>query len=529
MTKSQVPQKYEFTAVTATLLLSSMGENMSMWLDEVPTAGTVVLPPDPHALDGLGRNHSLSTALADLVDNSIDAHATYVLIRSVRQNGRLRTLYVVDNGDGIRPDSIDQAMTVGKRREYTTTDLGRFGLGMKAASFSQARSMTVLSKACDLPAVGRRWLLTEDKQDFRCDVVPPAFATAELERPWVIPWTGHGTVVRWDEVTAFPSTDDPDRVETFISHTTTSVAAHLGLVFHRLLEKGTVKIGLNVEDVEGRSAGPRSIVSALNPFGYLKSGKAGYPKNLIAVTGGYEIGLRCHIWPGRSNLPQFRLPGGHPEQHQGFYFYRRDRLLQPGGDWYGTVARHRGLQLARVEINIDGDIAGIFRMNPEKSRVLAGSEFSSLVEGALSEDGVTFIGYLQTAEEKFRESRQRNHNRRSVIPPGKGFAPQLRRTIQDELPFLAGEKPIDVRWIRMHGDEFFEIDRDTRTLWLNTKYRSATSGERHSVNDAPLLKALLYLLVEDAFKGEYLGVRDKDNIELWQEILTAAAKSEPYE
>jgi hypothetical protein len=502
---------------------------MSAWWNEVPTAGTIELPPDPHALDGLGRNHSLRTALADLVDNSVDAHATHVLIRSVRQNGRLRALYVVDNGDGIRPDSIDEAMTVGRRREYAATDLGRFGLGMKAASFSQARSMTVFSKASGAPAVGRRWLLRDDKRDFQCDVVPSAFASAELERAWDIPWSGHGTVVRWDEVTAFPATDDPYRVETFISHTTTAVAAHLGLVFHRLLDSGTVNIGLDVEDVDAGIAGPRSVVSALNPFGYLKSGKAGYPKDLIAVTGGHKICFCCHIWPGRSNLPQFRLPGGSPERHQGFYFYRRDRLLQAGGDWYGIAARHRGLQLARVGLNIDDDIARIFRMNPEKSRVLAGPEFGALAEAARSEHGVTFTDYLHAAEDKYRQSRQRSRKRHSVIPPGKGFAPQLRRTIQYELPFLVGETPIDVRWTRMYGNEFFEVDRDTRTLWLNVKYRGVASGERHTVNDAPLLKALLYLLVEDVFKGEYLGPRDKDNIELWQEILTTAAESEPHE
>ena len=502
---------------------------MAAWRDEVPTTGTVALPPDPHALDGLGRNHSLPTALADLVDNSIDAHATHVLIRSVRQDGRLRALYVVDNGDGIRPGSIDDAMTVGSRREYAATDLGRFGLGMKAASFSQAKSMTVLSQAPSDQAVGRRWLLTDHKRDFQCDVVPPEFAAAELGRSWGIPWSGHGTVVRWDEVTAFPATNDADRVESFISHTTMEVAAHLGLVFHRLLDNGIVSIGLDVEDVDAGTAGPRSTVNALNPFGYIRSGKAGYPKDLTAVDGEYKICFRSHIWPGRSNLPQFRLPGGTPEEHQGFYFYRHGRLLQAGGNWYGIAARHRSLQLARVEIDVDDDIAGIFRMNPEKSRVLAGPEFGALAEAARSQDGVAFPDYLLVAENRFRESRQRNRARRSVIPPGKGFAPQLRRTIQDELPFLVGEKPIDVRWARMYGDEFFEVDRDNRTLWLNVKYRGTALGERHSVNDAPLLKALMYLLVEDVFKGDYLGARDKDNIELWQEILTEAAEIESHE
>ena len=168
-------------------------------------------------------------------------------------------------------------------------------------------------------------------------------------------------------------------------------------------------------------------------------------------------------------------------------------------------------------------------MNPEKSRVIAGPEFSPLAEVARSEDGVTFVGYLKTAEDKFRELGQRSRKRQSVIPPGKGFTPQLRRTIQDELPFLSDEEPIDIRWAYFHNDEFFEVDRTNQTLWLNIKYRWTATGARHSVNDAPLLKALLYLLMEDVFKGEYFGARDKDNIELWQDILTIAAKSEQHE
>ena len=294
-------------------------------------------------------------------------------------------------------------------------------------------------------------------------------------------------------------------------------------MFHRLLDNGGVIIGLDVEDVDTGTVGLRSTVRSLDPFGYPRSGKTGYPKDLIAVDHDYKVCFRCHIWPGRSNRPEFQLPGGHPEQHQGLYFYRRNRLLQAGGDWHGIAAPDRRLQLARVEINIDGDVSRLFQMNPEKSRVLAGPEFTGLAEKARSEDGVTFKTYLQEAEDKFRESRQRSRSRASVIPPGKGFAPQLRRAIEDELPLIAGETPIDLRWKRMYSNDFFEIDRDNRTLWLNLKYRGEATGERHSINDAPLLKALLYLLMEDVFKGEFLGPRDKDNIELWQEILIAAA------
>ena len=219
---------------------------MSAWQDEVATAGTVTLPPDPHALDSLGRNHSLPTALADLVDNSIDAHATYVLIRFVRHDGQLRALYVVDNGDGIRTDSIDDAMTVGRRRDYDDSDLGRFGLGMKAASFSQATSLTLLSRAVDSAPVGRRWELASDRRDFHCDVVTEAFTIEELGRNWGFPWLGHGTVVRWDNVTAFPASNDPIRVEDFISRTITAIVGHLGLVFHRLLKNDERVIAIDV-------------------------------------------------------------------------------------------------------------------------------------------------------------------------------------------------------------------------------------------------------------------------------------------
>ena len=123
----------------------------------------------------------------------------------------------------MSPDFIDTAMTVGGKREYSSGDLGRFGLGLKAASFSQARRLTVLTRTVDGPAVGRRWTLEGDLQGFHCDKVPSEFAQQELDRDWRIPFTGSGTVVRWDGVTGFPATSDPARVEAFVSRTAVNV------------------------------------------------------------------------------------------------------------------------------------------------------------------------------------------------------------------------------------------------------------------------------------------------------------------
>ncbi|RAJ82824.1 histidine kinase/DNA gyrase B/HSP90-like ATPase [Streptomyces sp. PsTaAH-137] len=476
-------------------------------------------------MDGLGRNHSLPTALADLVDNSVDAGATDTLIRIVRNAGRLCSLYVVDNGSGIAAEAIDDAMTLGGHRKYRPGDLGRFGIGLKAASFSQARRLTLLSRNQRGQAVGRQWELGPHQSGFLCGVVPEHFAAGELAREWNLPQGAGQTVVRWDEVTGFPATDDPARVEEYISRTLVEIRQHLGLVMHRLLAARRLKIWIEVEEAETGECGSRFEISPLDPFGYMRSGKSGWPKNLVGQADGLTLSMRCHIWPGRSQLPEFNLPGG-ADSRQGLYFYRNDRLLHAGG-WEGIHAGDRRLRLARVEIDIEDDTIGLFRMNPEKSKVSAGPKFSYLCEEARAEDSTTLANYLQAAETAFRDSRRRKMQRKRMIAPGRGLAPYLKKAIEREIPILENEDSIDIRWTPFANEFFFRVDRENRTLWLNDRYRAALlGGRRGQLNDMPVLKALLYILMEDLFQGEYLGPKDKDNLEIWQELLTVAARGE---
>ncbi len=259
---------------------------MDEWTQDIPTAGSIELPPDPRALDAIGRNHSLVTALADLVDNSIDAGATAVLIRLVRVEGSLRSLYVVDNGRGMTPEQIDTAMTVGGRREYRDADLGHFGLGLKAASFSQARSLTVLTQASGRDPVGRRWRLDEaTRRGFNCDVVPGPFVESELNRDWHVSMTGSGTVIRWDDVVAFPATDDVRRVEEFIDSVITTACQHLGMVFHRFLENDELSVDFDVHDVDVAFVSPPIPVTPTQPVRLLTFGTAGLPQGLLGGRG----------------------------------------------------------------------------------------------------------------------------------------------------------------------------------------------------------------------------------------------------
>jgi hypothetical protein len=489
----------------------------------VPVLDSRELPPAPGLLDLIGRNHNITSALADIVDNSIDARATTVLIRFLRKDARLVSVVVVDDGDGMDDTTIDQAMTIGATRSYGEGSLGHFGIGLKAASLGQAGSVTVLSRnRSGVPAVGRR-LASKRSDRFECDVVDPTYASNALDRDWRHVSLAHGTVVKWDGVRTFPHTDDPTVTDQWIDETVRSICEHLGLVFHRLIAAGRVKIVVDVEDIATTECGLVFTVDAINPFGYSRTGHPDYPRSFTVSLAGRSATLRCHIWPARSTLTEFKL-GSVRTPHSGIYVYRGDRLIQAGG-WHGTTPNRNDVQLARVEIDIDAVISA-FSMNPEKTAVQASAEFSkslaSFVDGSWS-----FVSYLDDAAQVLKQARRWKAARKRVVPPGRGFAPKVRSAIGAELEFLPGEDPIDIRWADMDGDDFFNIDRVGHVIALNKNYRWALTGESGaSLNDAPVVKAFAFLLLEPLFRDSHLGPRDKDNIALWQEILLAAARAQ---
>jgi hypothetical protein len=492
--------------------------------DDIPTTGTVRLVPEPRSLDALGRNHTLEAALAELVDNSIDAGARHVLVRFVRDGPRLLRLLVIDDGIGMDAASIDVAMTVGGTRGYNDDQIGRFGLGLKAASFSQARSVTVVSAADGQEVVGRRWQIEQAKKDYRCEIVEPTFAAEQIARNWGFPQSTTGTLVRWDDVKAFPIIDDEPTIERFLQDAVAKVRTNLGLIFHRILERSQTRIVIDVED--GGDDVYRHEVTALNPFGYTKTGAQGWPNSFVVGRDSRKLTLICHIWPGRSTAEQYRLDGKEIER-QGLYVYYQDRLVQWGG-WNGLANPDKQLNLARVTVDIAGDIERMIYLKPEKNGIEVGPEFGPAVKSAVAANGTTFAQYIDEARGVMKASNRRNRSRSAILPPGTGIPAHVRRAFSKELPFR-DEDAIEILWADFEDDceDFFEIDRDQRVLWLNKRYRKGLlGGRRGSVSDLPVVKALMFLLMEHIFAGQNMGPRDRDNVELWQAILTAAARVE---
>lgn len=495
----------------------------------IETVRQIHVTPDPGVMRAIGLNHDFESAIADLVDNSIDANATNILIRFVLESGLAVQLIIIDDGDGMDQARIDDAMRLGKPKAESSVHLGHFGMGLKSASFSQASTLTVLSRRAHCAPEGRRMQRDNPTGDFAVDILDPEAVGQRLQQTLgLIGNSASGTAVQWDDCRTFPVAQDPAVTIAFIENKVAGLRSHLGLVFHRLLKSGVVNIAVDVYDTDERESGPPFTIEPIDPFGYSRTGRPGYPKRLLARLDTDIVQLDCHVWPGGADSHEFRLYGQPVDRYQGLYLYRNDRLLMIGG-WGGVTHESKSYKLARVAVDIEKHL-GIFTMSMEKASVHLTHELVHSIERATAKDGTKFRDYLDDASDTFKASNRRIRRRTPILPPGQGLHPRIKRTIKRETPILPGEEAIRIRWKRIVGDDFVELDRPGRTLWLNTRYRSAIlHGDAGGVNDAPVVKSLLFLLYEDLFRGQAMGAKDKENHHFWNEVLTTAAQSEADE
>ncbi|MEV6736617.1 ATP-binding protein [Streptomyces sp. NPDC051104] len=492
------------------------------WQYDVPVTDSTRLPPDAGYAKALtNQGYGFEVAVADLVDNSIDAGADSVVVHFLRDTDRIVSLLVLDNGQGMDDACLNSAMTVGRRRDYRGRALGMYGTGLKAASLSHARSLTVISRTKRSRAAGRKLTAEGIEDGFRCDTVDPEFAQRQIDTyDGLIEW--HGTIVRWDRVRAF-ETVSSGQSEQFLSEAISRLETHLGLYLHRFLSD-SLNLDIAVWDVETGDETDHISVEPLDPFGYKVPGRAGYPRVFAApVEGAGDIRLQAHIWPAKAKEAGFRHIGPLSER-QGFYFYRHDRLVQAGG-WNNLRSPESHLALARIAVDLPADENRVFSLNVKKEGVQVTPAFTRGVDKAVDATGTPFSTYLADAEAAYREGASRSAiERPPVIAPGKGFDPKVKRTITEELPLRGGEDPISIEWVGLPEDRFFDLDRDTHAILLNRAFRDDfNDGRRGGSNDAPVAKTLLYLLLQDCFGLGRWEKKRADRIEYWNSILLASA------
>lgn len=319
------------------------------------------VPPDPLGLFRIlaRAGHSLPSAVADLVDNSISHKAKTIDITFPNPNESGRWMCIRDDGEGMTPEGLRDAMRIGHQRDYDDADLGKYGYGLKGAAWSQADRLTVVSKSAghkqsvltwdkDHLARTRRWELLND------EVQPPHAKAVEIGDA--------GTAVL---LTQMRPTIEPAKRKGVSPYALelAGIRDHLELVFHRFLE--------------GKVPGREKVVIRVNGEPLRPNNPIGHPLTRIfderrielhGQEGGKVIlSVRPAITPNEAEFEEYIQPlspedrrverdrltlNGRANDAQGFYFYRLHRLIKWGG-WEGLFAKDEHTKLLRVAVDFD--------------------------------------------------------------------------------------------------------------------------------------------------------------------------------
>lgn len=317
-----------------------------------------IAKPNPKSTINSYRSfgYNLSTAIADIIDNSISANADVISI-SYKWNGQDSFISIKDNGDGMNKDELVLAMTPGSKDpedERSEKDLGRFGMGLKTASFSQCKRLTCVSKRVSYSTIKRCWDIDfiNDAEEWQLlDFISDSNFLTEINDQ------KSGTLVLWEKLDRIvgKAESNNESVKNAFYQEMENVREHLSLVFHKFIESKRIKIFFQNEEVE-----------AYNPFLLNLDPKPemGLPERFDNVEVIYfvlphmsEIGKEDYAKTGGS-LGWF--------QQQGFYVYRGDRLLV-SGDWLGLEKKRDYAKLARISVNFSNSSDFNWNLDIKKS------------------------------------------------------------------------------------------------------------------------------------------------------------------
>lgn len=488
----------------------------------------VKLVPAARSAASLGHSHSIESALADLVDNAIDANAKQVSIAFLQDAGTISSIQVRDDGRGMPADVLKESMRLGVEREYSSVSLGHFGVGLKVASLSQARSFIVVSRAKDAAYCGARISTASFEQDYSVDILSRDYSASVFAatRDWGPGSTG--TIVEWTGIRSALNSGSRKERDAWLNQTIEDLAIHLGVVYHRLIMRHAISIVIGVFDRSTRSGGAPRPVVAFDPFSYRTSSDPDYPRVLSGnVNETLKVDVGCHILPAHGESANFRLKGKPGSEWQGLYFYRNDRLIQVGG-WDQIVPPSPTLQLARAEIDISAELLGHVGMSAEKNSVaLSPALMAAIRESHDSEEEITFDTYLSSARDVYANSRKRPFRRKPLLPLGRGFDSVLAAEMSEAVGTRPGEEPVNITWSRLSDGQVFDLDLVNRTIRLSDQYRPLLAptlpGRSSGEDDAPLLKVLIFLLTQEHFAGSRLGPKERDDVDIWNLAMKVAA------
>lgn len=362
------------------------------------TSKVTLLPSARRLMDSLREiGYDLPSAVADIVDNSINADARSIDIKFVF-DGADSWVLVADDGVGMTGAVLEEAMRYGTERAYQENELGRFGLGLKTASLSQCRRLTVASRRgrqrrrieirqWDLDHVVRsnRWEVLR----LTTDAVPPDIVEPLMRRP--------GTVVLWEGLDRVLDYRVPAGLaaQHGLAALANDVRAHLAMIFHRFIagetrSKRRIRMTLNGASIE-----------SWDPYARTEPHTRQLTTQLIRLQtddGSRPMKVRPFVLPPQE---RFSSAAAHAaasgplrwNRQQGFYFYRYDRLIQAGG-WNRLRTTDEHTKLARVAVDLPPGTDELFGINVAKMRVsippIARDPLLAIASGVTGEAAATY-------------------------------------------------------------------------------------------------------------------------------------------
>ena len=325
--------------------------------------------------------YSLRTALADIVDNSITAGARKIELLADTHD-QVPAIGVLDDGCGMTHEELLDAMRPGSRSPLElrrTDDLGRFGLGLKTASFSQCRRVTVLTRK-DGAASSASWDLdTVAKRDKWVVEVGDSEDVSGIR--WSECLGADGTLVIWEKLDRLIGLESGgDRAD--LVRQLDDAASHLEFVFHRFIAgSGGKKVSMSLNGRE---------LKAFDPFHSNHPATQHHSEEVISL-GGSEV----RIWPvtlphhdklKKTEWEKLAGPEGYVS-NQGFYLYRNCRLILHG-TWFRLARQLELTKLARVGIDISNTLDAEWKIDVKKASAQPPPAVRTRLRGIIEKMGV---------------------------------------------------------------------------------------------------------------------------------------------
>ncbi len=321
-------------------------------------------------------------AVADIVDNSVEAQATIISI-TLKFEGEDSYLTIADNGVGMASKDIQEALRFGSNRAYDDSDdLGRYGLGLKTASLSQCERLTVSARRGEERARIHSycWDLDHIEQTNRWEILK--IESDELrDEAWRHLHQTTGTVVTWERLGRLLGYKYPsgEYARKQAEQMAGSLKLHLGMIFHRFLsgEIAGKRIAIYINDER---------VTPWDPYSRGEKHTQKLEPILIPLDFGegiHNVKVQPYILPPQSlySSTKAHLQASGPakwNKQQGLYIYRSNRIIQAGG-WSGLRTSDEHTKLVRIAVFIPSQLDELFQVNVAKKHLTLPRELRSVL------------------------------------------------------------------------------------------------------------------------------------------------------